>query len=594
MRGKLRYLVAAALIIAFPLLVKNAFWIHIGQTIAFTTIVVIGLNLLLGLSGQLSLGQAGFYAIGAYGSAIVAATCGYPLWVSIPAGISAALLAGVVVGFVALRTRALYLAMATLAFGFIVEILAQRWVTLTGGTMGIFGVPQLHFGDPAWGNTSFFWVVLGVLLFVQLVNDYIMGSFWGRNLQAIRESESFARTVGLNVALWRSAIFAGSAVLAGVGGLFFAHQNGYVSSDAFNLSMSLNFLIAVVIGGLGHPYGPVVGAAVMALIGEAIAGLYHFSLLLYGLILFTVMLLLPEGLVGLFARVKGLFRKGEEPPGEITEDPQQDDTVIAGLSRGEGGRSREAVLEICGVTKSYAGLMAVGDVSLTVKRGTIHALIGPNGAGKSTLINVISGLYTADAGTLKLFGGDVTRMPAHRRVRLGIARTFQNLQLINSLSVLENVMLGFQENRPGFLAGFAKWLFTSRYEAEERDKALAILRFFGISRLADRMPGDLPYGHRKLCELARAVAQRPAFMLLDEPISGLNEQEVCEISRVVVRLRDAGITILVVEHNMDFVMSICDYVTVLDYGRKIAEGKPDEIRNDQKVIDAYLGVEQPV
>jgi ABC-type branched-chain amino acid transport systems, ATPase component len=238
--------------------------------------------------------------------------------------------------------------------------------------------------------------------------------------------------------------------------------------------------------------------------------------------------------------------------------------------------------------------MAVGDVSLTVKRGTIHALIGPNGAGKSTLINVISGLYTADAGTLKLFGGDVTRMPAHRRVRLGIARTFQNLQLINSLSVLENVMLGFQENRPGFLAGFAKWLFTSRYEAEERDKALAILRFFGISRLADRMPGDLPYGHRKLCELARAVAQRPAFMLLDEPISGLNEQEVCEISRVVVRLRDAGITILVVEHNMDFVMSICDYVTVLDYGRKIAEGKPDEIRNDQKVIDAYLGVEQPV
>lgn len=576
------YLAAIALAAAWPFIAPNDFYVHVVQDMILLAIAATGLNILFGMSGQLSLGQAAFFALGAYGSGILATKLGWPLAITMPIGVIVAGMAGVVIGLVALRARTHYLAMATLAFGFIVEILCQRWVDLTGGSMGLIGVPQLNFGDFAMGPAYFFWIAAAALLILQTMVDYLAKSSTGRSLHAIKESESFALTVGIPVAMVRAGVFVVAAMMAGLAGAFFAHQSGYLSSDAFNLDRSISLLIAVVLGGLGKPYGAIVGAVIIVLLNQLTAGLYEVSYFIFGAILLLVMLFFPDGAVGALER---LLRPRRTP---LASNRVRAELPSGFMVAPQG--TAAPVLELEGVTKRYAGVTAVSDVNMQVKAGTVHALIGPNGAGKSSLINVIAGLYRADGGRIRYHGRDITTLPAHRRADAGIARTFQNLQLIGTLTVLENVMLGLRP-RHGFLSGWLRWLFNGRDLAAERAEAMTLMDYFGIGRFADSLPGDLAYGHRKLCELARALAQRPTFMLLDEPIAGLNEEEVREIVAVIGRLKALGLTILVVEHNMTFVMQVSDTVTVLDYGRKISEGTPAVIKRDPAVIAAYLGQE---
>jgi ABC-type branched-subunit amino acid transport system ATPase component/ABC-type branched-subunit amino acid transport system permease subunit len=584
-----RYLLAALAIAAFPYISPNPYYINLAQDIAIMAIGAIGLNLLFGLSGQLSLGQAGFMALGTYASGILAAKYSWPLWATLPVSILLAAAAGAVLGLVALRTRTHYLAMVTLAFGYIVEIIAQRWVDLTGGSMGLIGVPQLNLGDPINGASKFFLVIGFALLLIQMLNDYAMRSRFGRSLQAIKESESFAVTVGIDAARWRSMVFVVSAILAGLAGYFFAHQAGYVSSDAFGLDRSITLLIAVVIGGLGRAYGPILGAMILIFLQQFTADLYEYSYFIFGGILLIVMLFFPSGAVGALSRLlRFIPARGQAGAGADAQAVAPDDAPIASrIVPDPGGKP---ILELQGVTKSYAGVVAVDDVSISVLPGTVHAVIGPNGAGKSTLINVLSGLYSANAGSIRFRGQDITRLAPHRRAALGLTRTFQNLQLIGTLTVAENVMLGLQR-RQGLFSGWLKWLASDAEERAERNEAMRLLRFFNIERFADKLPGDLSYGHRKLCELARALAQQPSMLLLDEPIAGLNDSEAVEIMSKIRGLRELGVTVVLVEHNMTFVMELSDTISVLDYGRKIAEGTPAQIKSDEAVIKAYLGAE---
>lgn len=585
---RIPYIVGMTLFLIMPWLPINGFYIFLAQTFFYTAIAVIGLNLLLGLSGQMSLGQAGFYALGAYGSALTALKLGWPIPLSIAFGTLLAAVGGGLVGIFALRTRGLYLAMTTLAVGYILDILAQRWIGLTGGAMGLSGVPQIEFGLPKFGPVFFFYFAGTSLILVQLLSDFIQQGRLGRNLRAIRESEVFAASVGINVNRWKAGIFAFAAALAGMGGAFFAHQSGFVGSDAFTVRLSIALLIAAVVGGLGTKSGPLLGTLILLAIVELIAGIDKFGLFIYGSILLVVLLAFPKGAAGILDSLRtkvGLTRESQNLSGDMTLSPSKEELSKLALSRiAVNGTS----LSILGISKSYSGLKAVDHVSIDVRPNTVHGLIGPNGAGKSTIINMIAGVYLPDTGTITLGSQNISSLGIAARAELGLARTFQNLQLIEGVSVLDNVMLGTRHQQ-SYVKDFCSWLFKGSLEHHERQESLNILNFLGLGHLANRLPGELPYGHRKLLELARAIAQRPKLLLLDEPIAGMNTQEAKEIADVILKLRQLGITIVLVEHNMEFVMSVCDSLSVLNFGQLIAHGTPAEIQKNQTVIEAYLG-----
>ncbi|MEN9590861.1 MAG: hypothetical protein RLZZ481_2647 [Pseudomonadota bacterium] len=622
--NRLPYALAIAIFLLLPWLPINGFYLFLAQTFFYTAIAVTGLNLLLGLSGQMSIGQAGFYALGAYGSALTSLKLGWPVPLSITFGVLIAAIGGGLVGVFALRTRGLYLAMTTLAVGYILDIVGQRWISLTGGAMGLSGVPSLDLGFPKMSATVFFYVSGASLIVVQLLADFINQSRLGRNLRAIRESEVFAASVGVEVSLWKAAIFAFAAALAGLGGAFFAHQSGYVGSDAFSVRLSIALLIATVVGGLGTKTGPLLGTLILMAIVEVIADIHKYGLLIYGSILLIVLLAFPKGAAGLISSLALRFKGGTSnstttsvqdgehtsaaavthPGADITGTSSSTGATISSSTRASANDSSpqstpdsgalpmqqggNTSLSIQGISKSYSGLKAVDQVSVEVKPNTIHGLIGPNGAGKSTIINMIAGIYRADEGSIHLGDIDLSALDIAKRANLGLARTFQNLQLIEGVSVLNNVLLGIA-HKHSYGKDFVTWLSGGELEGDERQEAFAILEFFGLAQFADRLPTQLPYGHRKLIELARAIAQRPKMLLLDEPIAGMNTQEAKAIAQVIRKLREHGITILLVEHNMEFVMSVCDTISVLNFGKLIACGTPAEIQNNPEVIEAYLG-----
>jgi branched-chain amino acid transport system ATP-binding protein/branched-chain amino acid transport system permease protein len=563
-----------------PLLTGNTYYLYVAASVGLLTVVTAGLNVLVGFTGQISLGHAGFYAIGAYAAALLVRRGGLHPVAAVAVAILLAAVVGAGVAGAALRVTGPYLAMVTIAFGIIVEGILVEWVSMTGGPGGIFNIPKLPL-------RRYYWIILAAAAVSLWLVANLRHSAWGRALLAVRGSEVAAESLGVSAYYARIVAFAVSAAFAGAGGGLFAFLNGYVSPDSFTLQTSILFLLALLFGGEGRVAGPVVGSLILTLLPELLTGMADYRLILYGGLLLLSIYWLPAGVVGALAR-KG--RRGAMQA--LQADGPRPGGVEWPGSRAGTDDGPKMLLQVEELSLSFGGVAALADVSLSVPGRGIHAVIGPNGAGKTTLLNVLSGYYAPDRGGIRLDNAEIAGRPPYAIARLGVARTFQTAQLFGELTVLENVAVAVAGPR---LGGVFPALLgapgSRRLEGNVRRTALSFLRSSGLLEWADRPAGALPAGLRRKLEIVRALATRPRLLLLDEPAAGLSPGEIGELDRQLTGLRDdGGPAIVLVEHHMDLVMAVSDRISVLDYGRVIASGPPEAVRRHPAVIEAYLGV----
>jgi ABC-type branched-subunit amino acid transport system ATPase component/ABC-type branched-subunit amino acid transport system permease subunit len=592
-----RRLLGIALLVlaaAVPAVTANTYYLFVAMLIGITIVVTTGLNVLAGSSGQVSLGQAGFYALGAYAGAILTTRLGLGFWAALPVATLLGAAVGVVLALASLRVSGPYLAMVTIAFGIIVEHGLIEWDALTLGFGGIANIPRPALGGAVLGLGGYYYVVLAAALLSLWLARNLQRSRWGRALVAVRESEVAAESLGLNAYWVRTVAFTLGAAFAGAGGCLYAFLAGFVSPDSFTMQTSILFLLAILFGGLGHVLGPVVGSLVLIVLPELLHRFSDYRLVMYGVLLLASIYFLPTGVVGLLARhdrrrAGGSARAGAGPR-PTPEGTTPADAQEAWSADGSAPPAR-ARLIARDVTMRFGGISALDGVPLDLEPGTVHGLIGPNGAGKTTLLNVLSGFYTPTSGRIALGERDLTAAPPHRIARDGVARTFQTTQLFDAMTALENVQVGLAGGRAGsLLAGMAGLPSVARDEARLRGRARALLEFVGYRADPGELAANLPFGVKRLVEIARALARRPAVLLLDEPAAGLSQEEINGLAALIARIRAGGTAVLLVGHHMDLVMKLSDEVTVLNYGRRIAHGPPSSVQRDPVVVEAYLGV----
>lgn len=573
-------LVIGALLVG--LLWTQDYYSRIFAVVALAVISACGLNILAGITGQISLGHAGFYAVGAYTTALLSVRYGWSVLATIPIGIAICALLGLALAWPALRLKGPYLTMVTIAFGMIIHGVATDFTSITNGPEGLFPVPKIGIGDTQLGLQGTNLFLLVVVALVIYIHAALITGRYGRAMRAVRGNETAAASLGVNVVGIKALAFAVSGVFAGLAGTLYAPVNGFVNPDSFAMDLSVLMLLMVILGGRGTIWGPVAGALVLTLIDRLLASLGDVRLVIYGAILLGTLYLMPDGLVGLLARLQR--RK---------TGAGQSQSTAAGISQGElprvGGQALPA-LSLRQVSRAFGGLMAVDNVSFDVRPASVHGLVGPNGAGKTTVLNLISGVTAPSDGVVSYGGKSLGGRPMHVLARGGIGRTFQNLALFQDMTVLENVLAGLHLTASSsFVATLLRTPGMLREERMLREEAMGLLRFVGLAGEADRPAAALPQGHQRLLEIARALAVHPTLLLLDEPAAGLNGTEVDRLIDLIRRIRASNVTVLLIEHHMQLVMAVCEQITVLDFGKKICEGPPDVVRNDPQVLEAYIG-----
>jgi branched-chain amino acid transport system permease protein len=531
---------------------------------------VFGLSVVLGLCGQINLAQAAFFGFGAYAVGLGTTDLHLSYWICLPAGCLTALVAGAFLGMSTLRLGGHYLAMVTISFQQIVTLVMINAIGVTHGPDGVsnIGRPQLFATSQAY--LAF---CVAALAIVGYVVWHLPDTKLGRAMRAVRDNELAAGVNGIDVFRTKVSAFAICAALGGLAGGLFAGGFAYVSPDQFSFAESIVFLTMSLLGGVASPIGSVIGTGLLILIPEwlrflkSIPGLY---LAIYGLFVILIIRFMPDGIWGFVASGFERWRaKVKTPP------------AVKALQLEPANAGGGIVLQVTGLSKHFGGLKAVDGVDIAVRRGGVHALIGPNGSGKTTTLNVLSGLYKATSGKVVLDGTDITSMPPHQRTAAGLGRTFQNIRLFRSMTALENVEIGAE--RPG------NTMIGAGGDAALTERAMEALTFVGLGNRANELISSFSYGHQRLIEIARALAANPTLLLLDEPAAGLNSTEKLELHELLKRIAVQGLTILIIDHDMTLVSEAAQHITVLNFGRRIADGESMAVLRHPDVVTAYLG-----
>lgn len=591
--------VAFIAFVVYPL-VTDDYWTDVAFYFGVYALLGLSLNIVLGEVGLFDLGHTAFYAIGAYTTAILNTTFNIPIVILIPvSALMAAAFAYLVMSPV-IHLKGDYLCVVTIGIGEIVRLaMINNPFELTGGPNGIPGIMNPSFGlFKVQSPTQFYYYIWAIIALIIVGLVALQHSRIGRAWNYIREDEIAAEAMGVDVRSYKLLAFVLGAALAGVAGNVYASKMMIISPENFTFMESSLLFCIVLLGGLGSIPGTILGAAVISVFPEIFRSVANFRMLFFGAALVLMMIFRPGGIwprrregVGVVRgkEEEDLLKRVEARAEEREAALNKPAEVIASPAANPAG---EALLETKGLTQRFGGLVAVNNLDMVVKKGKITSLIGPNGAGKTTVFNVVTGIYKPASGSVFFDGKDITGMKPHAVAAAGIARTFQNIRLFPRLTCLENVMSG-----PHSHARQGVWGSTFHTPAQQKEEKLILdqaayrLHQVGLWPYRNELVKNLPYGKQRLLEIARAMATSPSLLTLDEPSSGLNDRETEELIEFLQGLIKEGFTLLLIEHDMNLVMGISDWVTVLDMGSKIAEGLPLEIYHNQRVVEAYLGKE---